>query len=187
MAAVELKTSVVGFFSFPTTDEGKGVDQRKRKHAEVANAHDNGEDVQERGRGRRPGGGARGARKQRVHVGRENMVLAIATMTGWVLQRSGGVFTNFDGNASGATRRCWMQVVGAKKAAAEAFKTTKKATKQQASDTAAAAEEQLAQDVYAKLQPPTSRLPRRAACPDRSCWRWCASSSTCEARFQAWG
>ena len=117
----------------------------------------------------------------------KNMVLAIATMTGWVLQRSGGVFTNFDGNASGATRRCWMQVVGAKKAAAEAFKTTKKATKQQASDTAAAAEEQLAQDVYAKLQPPTSRLPRRAACPDRSCWRWCASSSTCEARFQARG
>ena len=63
----------------------------------------------------------------------KNMVLAIATMTGWVLQRSGGVFTNFDGNASGATHRCWMQVVGAKKAAAEAFKTTKKATKQAAS------------------------------------------------------
>ena len=59
MAAVELKTSVVGFFSFPTTDEGKGVDQRKRKQAEVANAHDNGEDVQERGRGRRPPSGNR--------------------------------------------------------------------------------------------------------------------------------
>jgi hypothetical protein len=186
---VELKTSVVGFFSFPTTDEGKGVDQRKRKQAEVANAHDNGEDVQERGRGRRPGGGACGARKQRVHVGREKHDAGDSHDDGLGAACSTRAVssTNFDGNASGATRRCWMQVVGAKKATAEAFKTTKKAIKQQASDTAAAAEEQLAQDVYAKLQPPTSRLPRRAACPDRSCWRWCASSSTCEARFQARG
>ena len=143
-AALErLKTSVVAFFSFPTADEGKGVGTGKRKQAEVANAHDN---VPEAANETEAGDHA-AARVVRASTecttAEKAKLLAMAATTGWVLQRSGGVFTNFDGNASGAAHRCWMAAVVAKRAAAEAFKTSKKANKKKANDDAAFTEEQL--------------------------------------------
>jgi hypothetical protein len=74
------------FFSFPTTDEGKGVEPQKRKQVEVANAHDNGEDVpaakNERTTRRRARGGTRGMSQRRVQVDETSKLLAMDKVTG---------------------------------------------------------------------------------------------------------
>ena len=112
------KTSVVAFFSFPTTDERKGVGTGKRKQTEVANAYDNGEDVPEVANETEAGdqAAARVVRASTECATAENSkLLAMAATIGWVLQRSSGGFTNFDGNASDAAHRCWMAAVVAKR------------------------------------------------------------------------
>ena len=149
-----LKTALIDYFSINKTEEAKGL-KSKRKLQEITNAVDS--TVDDPANTSEDAAGLRAANKAidddtTCAAAEKAKLKALAQKIGFKKQRNGGVFTHFNGAASGPGHMLWGLACRAYQAAKTAFTEKKKVRTQEKRSAKDDEERELAQQAFNELR-----------------------------------